>query len=146
MKYKYYVGIIRSEGSIRYVTACSHSTKIAHWEDGKKALPMTLSAAKDLVFGLRCNCCNAVVITAPDYETLFNPAEEEWFGIVRWHEDDIREALLSRGFEPTEEAIRCIRSKAEHHFFKDSMIETGWDLLYAYIDEETANLEPREVI
>ena len=145
MKYKYYVGIIRSEGSIRYVTACSHSTKIALWQDGEKALPMTLSAAKDLVFGLRCNCCNAVVITAPDYETLFNPAKEEWFGIVRWHEDDIRAALLEDGYEPTEEAIDLIRFKMENHGFTDLQIADGWDRIHQYIADEAENFEEREV-
>jgi hypothetical protein len=145
MKYKYYVGIIQSEGSIRYVTACSHSTKIAHWKDGEKALPMTLTGAKDLVFGLRCNCYNAVVITAPKYETLFNPTKDEWFGIVRWCEDDIHEALINNGYEPTEEAIRLIRKNCEHHYFKDAMVETGWDYINAYIAENADDLTESEV-
>ena len=145
MKYKHYVGIIQSEGSIRYVTACSNSTKIAHWKDGEKALPMTLTAAKDLAFGLRCNCCNAVVITAPDYETLCNPAKEEWFGIVRWCDEDIRAALLEDGYEPTEEAIDLIRFKMENHGFTDLQIADGWDKIHQYIADEAENLEEREV-
>lgn len=146
MRNKHYVGIITGD-KIRYVTKVDHQTHSAEWEEGLSALAMPKKVAEDVAFGLRCNLGeSAVVIKMPSYERPYNPIEDDWFGIVRWHEDDIREALLNRGFEPTEEAIRCIRSKAEHHFFEDSMIETGWDLLYAFIYEETANLEPREVI
>ena len=100
----------------------------------------------DLVYQIEYHFDVDGIRTENEAEIAADEAEEkdEWFGIVRWHEDDIREALLNCGFEPTEEAIRCIRSKAEHHFFKDSMIETGCNLLYAYIDEEAANLEPQE--
>jgi hypothetical protein len=144
MRSKYYVGVIE-DNKIRYVTKVDHQTHSAEWKEGLSALAMPKKVAEDVAFGLRINSILTVaVIRLPWYEEVYNPIEDDWFGIVRWHEDDIREALLSRGFEPTEEAIRCIRSKAEHHFFEDSMIETGWDLLYAFIYEETANLEPRK--
>ena len=144
MKYKYYVGIIKSEGGIRYVTKCSQSTKIALWQDGEKALPMTLSAAKDLVFGLRCNCYNAVVITAPDYETFFNPAPEEWFGIVRWCDEDVETALIDNGYEPTPEAVALIKADGLATALTDYGVQSGWDVFESIISQNSHKLTRRE--
>lgn len=68
--------------------------------------------------------------------------KDEWFGIVRWHEDDIRDALEQSGYEATDEAVGLIRQKCEHHFFKDNMISAGWDCIYAYIGECSNSLTP----
>lgn len=50
-----------------------------------------------------------------------------YFGVVRWHNDDIVAALIERGIETTEENINAVRDAIENgHGFKDAMIEQGW--------------------
>ena len=66
----------------------------------------------------------------------------EWFGVVRWCEDDIRAELYNLGYEDTPEAISLIRTKMEHGSFTGGMIETGWDYIHAYIQSESDNLTP----
>lgn len=82
------------------------------------------------------------------------PCEAEWregdakstdfFGVVRWCDEDIEDALTKSGYKVTDEAISIIRRQCEHHFFKDNMIETGWDTIYCYISECKAQLERSE--
>ena len=68
---------------------------------------------------------------------------EEWFGIVRWCEEDIEERLRYFDYEPTENAVALIRANCEHHMFKDSMIEHGWHLIDCYIQENEDCLEKK---
>ena len=77
MKYKYYIGIIGEGNQIKYVTKINNATRTALWEDGKPALKMSLTNAKDLVYGLVCNWFSAVVITAPVGMVLANYMEVE---------------------------------------------------------------------
>ena len=58
----------------------------------------------------------------------------EWFGIVRWCNEDIEEALRQRGIPVTQHNVDEIRVRCEHHFFADAMIETGWNMIDSYID------------
>lgn len=142
MKFKYFVGVLCGN-DIRYVTMVDRAAKTALWEDNGlagAAVAMSLSAAKDLVFGLRCNGYSAVVIMAPDNERFVNSAKEDWFGITRWCNEDIRNALVQHGYEPTEEAVALIRKHCEHHCFTDAAIETGWDYINAYISENESKL------
>lgn len=53
----------------------------------------------------------------------------EWFGIVRWCDEDIRYALDLAGFEPTIENVSSVRRKCEHHSFTDAMIRRGWEVM-----------------
>lgn len=53
----------------------------------------------------------------------------EWFGVVRWCDEDIRCALDLAGFEPTIENVSSVRRKCEHHSFTDAMIERGWEVM-----------------
>lgn len=144
MKYKYYVGILLGD-RIRYVTSVDNASKLAKWQDGEAAKPMTLTGAKDLIYGLRCNCFNAVIITMPDYEKPCNPGKEDWFGRVQWCEEDIRTALENDGYEPTEEAITLIRQDCENHCFTDRAIEDGWHHIYCYINEHAKKGELKEL-
>ena len=55
---------------------------------------------------------------------------KNYFGIVRWCEEDIANAIETQGYEPTEENIAKIRNMLNHHSFIDCMVEAGWDFIY----------------
>lgn len=59
-----------------------------------------------------------------------------WFGIVRWCDADLKEALILRGYPATENNIARLRNLCETHWFTDSMIETGWEYIYNKIFSE----------
>lgn len=59
--------------------------------------------------------------------------EDEWFGVVRWCDDDIKDALDLYGITITESNIARLRSICKHHSFTDVMIERGWDYIYDQI-------------
>lgn len=71
-------------------------------------------------------------------------SNHKWFGVVRWCDDDIKNALIDNGYSDTEENISIIRKKCEHHCFQDAMIETGWNYIHAYISEEEDHLSVME--
>lgn len=61
--------------------------------------------------------------------------KEDWFGIVRWCDDDIRTALEDAGKEVNDENVSKIRQALDNHWFTDYMIEHGWE----YINETVRN-------
>lgn len=65
--------------------------------------------------------------------------KEKWFGIVRWCDDDIRDALKEGGYEVTDENVEKIKNLLKHHSFTDMMIETGWDVINQTISENLEN-------
>jgi hypothetical protein len=61
---------------------------------------------------------------------------EDWFGIVRWCEDDIAAKLEEMGIEPTQGKIDEVRCRIENnHHFTDTMIEAGWMMIEYTIQE-----------
>lgn len=56
--------------------------------------------------------------------------KQEWFGVVRWCEEDLKIALEREGYPVTENNIAKLRSICEQHFFTDFMIEQGWEYIY----------------
>jgi hypothetical protein len=56
--------------------------------------------------------------------------QHEWFGQVRWCEDDLKEALRVQGYPATENNVAKLKALCEHHFFTDCMIERGWEYMY----------------
>ena len=60
---------------------------------------------------------------------------EEWFGMVRWCDADLENALEVEGIEVSEHNIGLLRDRLEHHSFTDMMIERGWDVIYQNIAE-----------
>ena len=60
---------------------------------------------------------------------------EEWFGMVRWCDADLENALEVQGIEVTEHNVSLLRRRLEHHSFEDRMIEVGWDVIYFTIDD-----------
>ena len=61
--------------------------------------------------------------------------ENEWFGQVRWCEDDLKVALEDRGYPVTEENIAKLYNICQSHWFTDCMIAAGWQFMYDQIDE-----------
>lgn len=56
--------------------------------------------------------------------------EEEWFGQVRWCEDDLKAALEAQGYPVTENNIAKLYALCDRHWFTDRMIEAGWEYIY----------------
>ena len=142
MQNKTYVALIYPvDNSLTYVTHVDSRDHTALWESGKPAVALDQRSAEDLYFGLRCNGYKALIVTLPAYEEPRNPEKEDWFGNVRWCNEDIEYALDEHGYRPTDEAVAVIRKKCEHHSFWDGMVETGWDYINAYIDESKDELD-----
>jgi hypothetical protein len=59
--------------------------------------------------------------------------EDDWFGIVRWCEDDLKAALEDQGYPVTENNIAKLYGLCSHHRFTDHMIEAGWEYMYSSI-------------
>ena len=59
----------------------------------------------------------------------------EWFGQVRWCEDDLKVALENEGYPATESNIAKLYDLCNNHFFTDFMIEKGWEYIYSQINE-----------
>jgi len=135
--FRHYVAIQNGD-RLLYVTSVDEKTGEVKTEFGKPALVMTdFSSAKALVFNLRKNVdCDAVVLTRMDKEIPFN----EWFGHVRWCDEDIAGAIEEQGYEATPEAIALIRAECEHHCFTDGMIETGNHYIHSYVMEHASEL------
>ena len=68
----------------------------------------------------------------------------EWFGMVRWCESDIEEALRYQGYPVTENNIAKLYNLLNSHWFTDHMIEAGWEYMYDQIGYGDGWDEPRE--
>ena len=69
-KNHYYVLVFADNGPA-YVTSVDYADRSARWEKDKAPKEFDKSDAEDLVFGLRCNWFNAVVVHLPveiDYQ------------------------------------------------------------------------------
>lgn len=56
--------------------------------------------------------------------------ETEWFGEVRWCDNDLKNALIEAGYFATENNVAEIRTRCGSHRFVDQMIDAGWDYIY----------------
>ena len=59
--------------------------------------------------------------------------DDEWFGKVRWCNEDLEEALDDNGYPVTENNISKLRRECDNHWFTDHMIEAGWEYINAQI-------------
>ena len=59
--------------------------------------------------------------------------DDEWFGQVRWCDEDLVEALDDNGYPATEKNVSKLRRKCDSHWFTDHMIEAGWDYINAQV-------------
>lgn len=67
----------------------------------------------------------------------------QYFGIVRWCEADLEQALTGHGYQASETNISKIRTKLEHHSFTDRMISAGWDFIESCIFDIEQDLEEK---
>lgn len=74
--------------------------------------------------------CDAAILAVADID----PDETDWFGKVRWCNDDIVDALQYKLINPTDENVARVRDQLEHHGFRDMQVEAGWDYIYSTID------------
>ena len=58
---------------------------------------------------------------------------DEWFGVVRWCDDDIKNALETQGIAVTENNVDKLHRMCSHHSFTDMMIEQEWEFMYDMI-------------
>ena len=63
-KNHYYVLVFTDDGPV-YVTSVQYADKTARWDKDKAPMEFSKSEAESLVFGLRCNWYNAVVVYLP---------------------------------------------------------------------------------
>lgn len=63
-KNHYYVLVFANDGPA-YVTSVNYADRSARWEKDKAPKEFSKSDAESLVFGLRCNWFNAVVVYLP---------------------------------------------------------------------------------
>ena len=145
MKNKTYVALIYPvDNSLTFVTHVDSHDHSALWEAGKPALAMSKTVAEDVYFGLRLNGYKANILTMPAYEEPRNPAKEEWFGIVRWCDEDIESALADHGYAASPENVAIIREQCNHSAFREGMVETGWNYIWSYIDQNRHKLTALE--
>ena len=71
--------------------------------------------------------------------------KNDYFGIVRWGDEDIRCALEERGYAQTQNNIDEVRCAVENNsYFTGSMIEAGWDCIYCAVDDCADDLEEED--
>lgn len=56
--------------------------------------------------------------------------DDKWFGVVRWCDDDLKNALETHGIATTKYNVNKLKSLCLHHSFVDLMIEQGWEYIY----------------
>lgn len=57
----------------------------------------------------------------------------EYFGKVRWCDEDLTNALEEHGIPATERNINMLREQCERHDFTDFMVSAGWDFINSAI-------------
>lgn len=67
----------------------------------------------------------------------------QYFGIVRWCDEDLANALTGHGYQASEDNIAELRTKLEHHSFTDHMISAGWDFIESCIFDIEQDLEEK---
>lgn len=59
----------------------------------------------------------------------------DYFGEVKWNEDDLRDAFETMGYEATDEKVALLKSFCQTRQFEERMIEYGLDMIYQKITE-----------
>lgn len=73
MKYAYYVGIVKENGTFDWVTSIDNDSKTFHCEKRKPAVAFTKTAADNLMEGMLANMVPATVVKGPEGAyTFFN--------------------------------------------------------------------------
>ncbi len=67
--------------------------------------------------------------------------EHEYFGEVRWCDEDVRNALDCCNAEITDSAVEAVREFCQSSHFTERMIERGWDEMYSFIESHRQEWE-----
>ena len=62
--------------------------------------------------------------------------KKEYFGEVKWNEEDLVNALECMDYPVTENNIAKLYAICSSHWFTDYMIEAGWNYMYSRIGED----------
>ena len=73
--------------------------------------------------------CDAAILAVADIDS----DDTEWFGKVRWCDEDISVALQDDGIDATKGNINEVRRRLGRHSFEDLLIERGWDCIHEVI-------------
>lgn len=83
-----------------------------------------------------------------EYVAVGDKTNREWFGVVRWCEDDIEEALYQRGYKVCGKNVEAVMAEVSGGL-EDVMVSAGWDAIDVYVgmasdllleDEEECNM------
>ena len=66
--------------------------------------------------------------------------EPEWFGVVRWRDEDISDELEDIGYPCTPDAVALVKRDLMTHWFTDHMIDAGYDYIRSVIDDHEDEL------
>ena len=91
-----------------------------------------------------CKNCEATSLLSEMCAELKQTDNTEWFGIVRWCEADVRNALEIQDYPVTENNIEKLIALCNSHWFTDHMIEAGWEWIYNNIGYGDGWDEPEE--
>ena len=59
--------------------------------------------------------------------------EPEWFGVVRWCDEDIAAELELLNYPDTPEAVAIVKKGLDSHWFTDHMISSGFEYMDSII-------------
>lgn len=77
----------------------------------------------------KCTSCGHVCLPEEMCSKTENADATEWFGVVRWCDNDLESALEQEGYPATENNITKLWCLCNHHSFEDVMIERGCEHL-----------------
>lgn len=78
--------------------------------------------------------CHSVAVEEWELEDEQDKISDvEWFGEVRWCDEDLENALDDNGYPVTEKNVSKLRRECDSHWFTDYMIEAGWDYINAHV-------------
>ena len=61
--------------------------------------------------------------------------KDNTIAIIEWVDEDLKEALEDRGFEPTGDNIDILLTNGLEKALCNRSIEFGWDIIHAVIDD-----------
>ena len=78
--------------------------------------------------------CHSVAVEEWELEDEQDKISDvEWFGEVRWCDEDLENALDDNGYLVTEKNVSKLRRECDSHWFTDYMIEAGWDYINVHV-------------
>lgn len=62
--------------------------------------------------------------------------DDEWFGRVRWHRQDVESRIFEMGYESSPENVSKVCDSLKNgHYLEDCMVERGWDCIENVISD-----------